>query len=83
MASHITRTLSQSTRNALLLPVNAVQGNAVVLAEGGVAHRRELAIGIRGTGEVEVLAGLPEGARVIAPYPDKLGDGSRIRLRDG
>jgi RND family efflux transporter MFP subunit len=69
-------------RNALLLPVNAVQGNAVVLAEGGVAHRRELAIGIRGTGEVEVLSGLPEEARVIAPYPDKLGEGARIRLRD-
>lgn len=69
-------------RNALLLPVNAVQGNAVVLAEGGGARRRELTIGIRGTGEVEVLSGLPEEARVIAPYPDKLGEGARIRLRD-
>ena len=55
---------------------------AVVLAEGDVARRRELAIGIRGTGEVEVLSGLPEEARVIAPYPDKLGEGARIRLRD-
>ena len=32
--------------------------------------------------EVEVLSGLPEEARVIAPYPDKLGEGARIRLRD-
>lgn len=70
-------------RDALLLPVNAVQGNAVVLVEGDVARRHELAIGIRGTSEVEVLSGLPEGARVIAPYPDKLAEGARIRQQDG
>ncbi len=69
--------------DALLLPVNAVQGNAVFLVEGDVARRRELAIGIRGTSELEVLSGLPEGARIIAPYPDKLADGARIRLQGG
>ncbi|CAN7257839.1 efflux RND transporter periplasmic adaptor subunit [Bosea sp. LjRoot90] len=65
-------------QNALLLPVAAVQGNAIFIVEGDVARRHELAIGIRGTGDVEVLSGLPEAARVIAPYPEKLSDGARV-----
>lgn len=75
--------VTRVAREALLLPVNAVQGNAVFVVEGDVARRRELAIGIRGTSEVEVLSGLPEGARIVAPYPDKLGDGARVRLQGG
>ncbi|WP_332682684.1 efflux RND transporter periplasmic adaptor subunit [Bosea sp. (in: a-proteobacteria)] len=75
--------VTRVAREALLLPVNAVQGDAVFVVEGDVARRRELAIGIRGTSEVEVLSGLPEGARIVAPYPDKLGDGARVRLQGG
>lgn len=70
-------------QNALLLPVGAVQGNAVFVVEGDRARRRELAIGIRGTGDVEVLSGLPEAARVIAPYPEKLADGARVAPQGG
>ena len=47
------------------------------------ARRRELAIGIRGTADVEVLSGLPEQARVITPFPDRLGDGARVRAQEG
>lgn len=67
-------------QGALLLPVNAVQGNAVFVVEGDVARRRELAIGIRGTREVEILSGLPEAARVVAPYPPRLADGARVTI---
>ncbi len=70
-------------QDALLLPVNAVQSNAVFTVEGDVARRRELAIGIRGTGEVEILSGLPEGARVVAPYPARLADGARVSVGGG
>lgn len=70
-------------QEALLLPVNALQGNAVFTVEGDVARRRELAIGIRGTGEVEILSGLPEGARIVAPYPPKLADGARVSVGGG
>ena len=35
-------------------------------------------IGIRGTGDVEVLSELSEQARVITPFPDKLADGARV-----
>ncbi|MFC5422380.1 MAG: efflux transporter periplasmic adaptor subunit [Stutzerimonas stutzeri] len=70
-------------KEALLLPVAAVQGNAVFVVDGDRARRRELAIGIRGTGDVEVLSGLTEEARVVMPYPDKLGDGARVAPAGG
>lgn len=70
-------------RDALLLPVAAVQGDAAFLVEGDRARRRQLSIGIRGTADVEVLSGLPERAHVITPFPDKLGDGTRVRRQGG
>lgn len=73
--------VSRVARDALLIPAGAVQGNAVFVVEGETGRRRELSIGIRGTGDVEVLSGLPEQARVVAPFPDKLRDGARVRPR--
>jgi membrane fusion protein (multidrug efflux system) len=65
--------------DALLLPAGAVLGDAVYVVDGtGHARRRELAIGIRGTREIEVLAGVDEDARVVAPYPMDLADGARV-----
>lgn len=75
--------IARVAKEALLLPVAAVQGNAAFVVEGDRAHRRELAIGIRGTGDVEVLSGLPEQARVITPFPDKLADGARVAAPGG
>jgi RND family efflux transporter MFP subunit len=75
--------IARVSRDATLLPTNALQGDAVFVVEGDIARRRELKIGIRGTGEVEVLSGLPDAARVIAPYPDRLADGVRVRVSGG
>jgi RND family efflux transporter MFP subunit len=75
--------IARVAKQALLLPVAAVQGNAVFVLDGDRARRRELAIGIRGTGDVEVLSGLPDQARGITPFPDKLGDGVRVRPQGG
>jgi len=75
--------VARVAHDALLLPVAAVQGNTVFVLEGDRARRRELSIGIRGTGELEVLSGLPEQARVITPFPDKLGDGARVKPQGG
>jgi membrane fusion protein, multidrug efflux system len=69
------------TEDALLLPANAIEGNAVYVVDGaGHAHRRELEIGIRGTREIEVLSGIDEGDRVIAPFPNDLRDGAPVKL---
>jgi len=65
--------------NALLIPSDAVQGSAVFVVEGDRARRRDVDIGIRGTRMVEVLAGLKEGERVVAPAVSGLADGARVR----
>ena len=66
--------------NALLIPADALQGNTVFVLDGSSARKREVAIGIRGTREVEVLSGLAEGERVASPAPTDLKDGDRVRV---
>ena len=70
------------TEDALLLPTSAVEATTVYTVDGaGTAHRRELEIGIRGTREIEILSGIGKGDRVIAPFPNDLRDGTRVKLR--
>jgi RND family efflux transporter MFP subunit len=66
--------------DVLLIPADALQGNAVFVLDGSTARKREVKIGIRGTREVEVLSGLAEGERVAAPAPTELKDGTRVRV---
>ncbi len=68
--------------NALLIPADALQGNAVFVLDGSRAHKREVKIGIRGTRSVEVLSGLADGERVVSPAATDLKDGSRVRIID-
>jgi membrane fusion protein, multidrug efflux system len=75
--------VTRVARNALLLPTNALLGDAIFVVEGAAARRRELSVGIRGTSDVEVVSGLAENERVIAPYPEKLADGARVRAEGG
>jgi RND family efflux transporter MFP subunit len=70
--------------NALLLPASAVAGNLVYVVDAaGIARRRELGIGIRGTSEVEILSGIGEADRVIVPFPEDLRDGARVEAAAG
>lgn len=69
--------------DALLLPTNAVSGDAVFVLDGSVARRREVRPGIRGANEVEIVSGLAGDARVIVPYPERLADGAAVRLEGG
>jgi len=66
-------------RGALLLPGLAVEDDSVVVVEDGIARRRAVAIGIRGTRDVEVLSGLADDAAVVSPFPAGLADGARVR----
>jgi membrane fusion protein, multidrug efflux system len=69
------------TEDALLLPASAVEGNTIYVVDGaGKAYRREIEIGIRGTRDVEILSGIEEGDRIIAPFPSDLRDGRRVKL---
>jgi membrane fusion protein, multidrug efflux system len=65
--------------DAILVPVGALTADgAVFVIEDGRARRREVATGIRGTTEVEVVGGLEDGVAVIVPVPDGLEDGARV-----
>jgi len=68
--------------NALLIPADAVQGNAVFVLDGSQVRKREVTIGIRGTRVVEVLSGLADGERVASPAATDLMDGARVRVID-
>jgi len=66
--------------NALLVPADALQGNAVFVVDGGRARKRPVTIGIRGTRAVEILSGLADGEPVASPAETNLKDGTRLHL---
>jgi HlyD family secretion protein len=51
---------------------------AVFRVEGGKAQRREVEIGLRGDGQVQVLRGLSVGDLVVLHPPRELSDGDRV-----
>ena len=68
---------------ALLIPEGAIvpeQGHTYVfVAANGLAARREIKLGKRRPGEVEVIEGLKEGERVVTEGTQNLRDGIAIR----
>ena len=75
--------ITREKPNALLIPADALQGNAVFVVQGSRVRKQEVQIGIRGAREVEVLAGVKEGERVASPAPTGLGDGARVWIVAG
>ncbi len=72
--------ISSVKASALTVPSEALSGNAVFVIENGRAVRREVKTGIRGTRAVEILDGVAEGQRVIAPVPKALRHGDHVRV---
>ncbi|MEY9626205.1 efflux RND transporter periplasmic adaptor subunit [Sinorhizobium fredii] len=70
------------SKNALLIPSSAIDGNQVVLVEEGRARRHEIRTGIRGTVGIEVLSGIEDSARVVSTFP-ALADGARVTIIAG
>lgn len=68
----------------LTVPSTVVRGAAtatpwVQIVVGGRVERRDLKLGIRGDGAIEVLDGLAEGAEVLVPDGRQLATGARVR----
>jgi membrane fusion protein (multidrug efflux system) len=75
--------ITREKPNALLVPADGVQGNAVFVVNGGRVHKRDIKAGIRGTRSVEILDGLKETDHVVAPIPPTgLTDGQRVRASE-
>jgi membrane fusion protein (multidrug efflux system) len=72
--------ISREQPNALLVPSDAIQYNAVSVIESGVARKRRVKVGIHGTRQSEILSGLKAGERVVSPSTSALKDGSRVRV---
>jgi len=69
---------------ALAVPSEAVRGAAtpapwVLAVESGRLVRREVKLGLRGEGAMEVKSGLGEGAEVVVPDGRPLSPGQRVR----
>lgn len=77
--------LTVATRKAaLVMPTEAVRGLATVkpwalAVVKGRTERRELRLGIRGEGSVEVLAGVREGDLLVVPDGQRVQPGDRVR----
>jgi multidrug efflux pump subunit AcrA (membrane-fusion protein) len=69
----------------LAVPVTAVRENgqlqSVFVVTGGLAHTRLVTLGERHDGQIEVLSGLENGDRIIAPVPAGLTDGDSVQER--
>ena len=78
----MTVTLRSEEVQALMIPEGALvpeQGKTFVyVVEDGVAKRREVTIGRRRPGEVEITAGLTESERVIVEGTQKVRDQVRV-----
>lgn len=72
--------ISRQKANALLVPADALRGDAVYVIDGTRVHRRPVTVGIRGTRTVEILSGLADGEQVASPATADLSDGKRVHI---
>jgi RND family efflux transporter MFP subunit len=72
--------VTREKADVLLIPADALAGNAVFAVDGSQVRKRTVGVGIRGTREIEVLDGLQEGERVASPAGAVLKDGARVRI---
>lgn len=70
--------------DAVVLPAEAIRDAArapwVLAVANGRAARREVRLGLRGEGLVEVAAGLAAGDAVVAPSAGAVAPGERVRV---
>lgn len=77
-------TLANDERQALVIPEEALTPEAerqfVFVVSNDKAERREVRIGSRRPGSVEVLAGLEAGEQVVVEGTQKVRDGAAVRV---
>jgi RND family efflux transporter MFP subunit len=68
---------------AIVVPAEAVTGDAVQVVDNGRVQRVPVAIGIRGSRNVEIISGVLRGMAVLSPARTDLADGTRVRIDNG
>jgi RND family efflux transporter MFP subunit len=64
---------------AIVVPAEAVIGNAVQVVSGGKIRRVPVSVGIRGSRNVEVMGDVSKDTTVLSPARADLADGTRVR----
>jgi len=77
-----------SKKQVLVVPSGSVRGAAtrtpsVLVVEGGRVAKREVKLGMRGEGVIEIESGLEEGAEVVLSAERMLAPGKRVRPARG
>jgi hypothetical protein len=65
--------------SAIVVPAEAVSGNAVQIVNDGRLERVPVRVGIRGSRNVEVVGDVSRGMAVLSPARSDLADGTRVR----
>jgi RND family efflux transporter MFP subunit len=65
---------------AIVVPSEAVAGNAVQVVSGGKIRRVPVTVGIRGSRNVEIIGDVSKGVTVLSPARVDLADGTRVNV---
>ncbi len=80
----LTHIVTQQSENTLHIPMDIVQvtndESWVYAIQGNAAVKTVISTGIRGQGQIEVLDGLDDAARVVSRGASLLSDGARVHV---
>jgi RND family efflux transporter MFP subunit len=67
---------------AVVVPAEAVAGNAVQVVSSGKIQRVPVTVGIRGSRNVEIIGDVSRDTTVLSPARADLADGTRVRVEN-
>jgi hypothetical protein len=65
---------------AIVVPAEAVAGDAIQVVDDGRITRVPITVGIRGSRNLEIIGDVAKGTTVLSPARRDLADGARIRI---
>ena len=72
--------ITREKPSAIVVPAEAVSGEAVQIVDDGRVHRVPVQVGIRGSRNVEIIGNVSKGTPVLSPGRPDLADGARVRI---
>jgi len=72
--------ITREKPSAIVVPAEAVSGDAVQIVDDGKVHRVPVQVGIRGSRNVEIIGNVSQGTPVLSPGRPDLADGARVRI---